>query len=127
MNAKSIRATEPLEVRIHRGAGNGARPWGVIISHGHQDHWGLAPQLPTGIPVFIGEGAANILLTAQFWGSGVDLREAGHLHDRVPFTLGQRIILDQRSHGTRRGAGSCVNTATGRAREDLWLYQQWLR
>ena len=71
---------------------NGARPLGVIISHGHQDHWGLAPQLPTDIPVFIGEGAANILRAAQFWGIGVDLHEAGHLHDRVPFTLGPFTI-----------------------------------
>jgi mRNA degradation ribonuclease J1/J2 len=47
---------------------NGTRPLGVVISHGHQDHWGLAPQLPTDIPVFIGEGAANILRAAQFWG-----------------------------------------------------------
>lgn len=71
---------------------NGTRPLGIIISHGHQDHWGLALQLPTDIPVFIGEGAANILRAAQFWGSGVDLREAGHLRDRVPFTLGPFTI-----------------------------------
>lgn len=72
---------------------NGARPLGVIIiSHGHQDHWGLAPQLPADIPVFIGEGAANILRAAQFWGSGVDLHESGHLYDRVPFTLGPFTI-----------------------------------
>ena len=58
---------------------NGTRPLGVIISHGHQDHWGLAPQLPTDIPVYIGEGAAKILRAAEFWGSGVDLHEAGHL------------------------------------------------
>jgi L-ascorbate metabolism protein UlaG (beta-lactamase superfamily) len=71
---------------------NGSRPLSVIISHGHQDHWGLAPQLPTDIPVFIGEGAADILRAAQFWGSGVDLHEAGHLHDRVPFALGPFTI-----------------------------------
>jgi len=81
----------PLPAAI--GLGDiGTRPLGVIISHGHQDHWGLAPQLPTDIPVYIGEGAANILRAAQFWGSGVDLHEAGHLHDQVPFTLGPFTI-----------------------------------
>ena len=150
MNAKSIRQTAPLEVRIHRGAheiggncvelphsqdtlildigkplsakwntvvplpaaigltGNGARPLGVIISHGHQDHWGLAPQLPTEIPVFIGEGAANILRAAKFWGSGVDLREAGHLHDRVQFTLGPFTITPYLADHSAYGAfGRC--------------------
>jgi ribonuclease J len=28
---------------------------GLIISHGHQDHWGLIDQLSKGVPVFIGE------------------------------------------------------------------------
>ena len=88
--------------------GNGARPLGVIISHGHQDHWGLAPLLPTDIPVFIGEGAANILRAAQFWGSGVDLREAGHLHDRVPFTFGPFTITPYPAHHSAYGAfGRC--------------------
>jgi ribonuclease J len=82
----------------------GTRPLGVIISHGHQDHWGLAPQLPAEIPLFIGEGVANILRAAQFWGSGVDLHETGHLHDRVPFTLGPFTItpyLADPRHSTR--------------------------
>jgi len=157
MNATSVRATEPLEVRIHRGAheiggncvelrhgkdtlildigkplsatwdtvvplpaaigldDNGARPLGVIISHGHQDHRGLAPQLPTDIPVFIGEGAANILRAAQFWGSGVDLHEAGHLHDRVPFTLGPFTITPYLADHSAYDAFSLLVGAGGRS------------
>jgi len=94
---------------------NGTRPLGVIISHGHQDHWGLAPQLPTDIPVFIGEGAANILRAAQFWGSGVDLHEAGHLHDRVPFTLGPFTITPYLADHSAYDAFSLLVQAGGRS------------
>jgi len=156
MNADTLRAPVPLEMRIHRGAheigGNcvelrhgqdtlildigkpltaawgevvplpaaigladsGTRPLGVIISHGHQDHWGLAPQLPTDIPVFIGEGAANILRAAQFWGSGVDLHEAGHLHDQMPFTLGPFTITPYLADHSAYDAFSLLVEAGGR-------------
>lgn len=93
---------------------NGTRPLGIIISHGHQDHWGLAPQLPTGMPVFIGEGAANILRAAQFWGSGVDLGEAGHLHDRVPFTLGPFTVTPYLADHSAYDAFSLLIEAGGR-------------
>src|ERR1035437_6635981 len=94
---------------------NGTRPLGVVISHGHQDHWGLAPQLPTDIPVFIGEGAANILRAAQFWGSGVDLHEAGHLHDRVSFTLGPFTITPYLADHSAYDAFSLLIQAGGRS------------
>jgi ribonuclease J len=157
MSARAIPESQPLEVRIHRGAheiggncvelrhgqdtlildigkpltagwdtvvalpaaigldDNGTRPLGVIISHGHQDHWGLAPQLPTDIPVFIGEGAANILRAAQFWGSGVDLQEAGHLHDRVPFTLGSFTVTPYLADHSAYDAFSLLIEAGGRS------------
>jgi ribonuclease J len=94
---------------------HGTRPLGVVISHGHQDHWGLAPQLPADIPVFIGEGAANILRAAQFWGSGVDLHEAGHLRDRVPFTLGPFTITPYLADHSAYDAFSLLVEAGGRA------------
>ncbi|MDQ1483302.1 MAG: ribonuclease [Actinomycetota bacterium] len=93
----------------------GTRPLGVIISHGHQDHWGLAPQLHTDIPVFIGEGAASILRAAQFWGSGVDLGEAGHLHDQVPFTLGPFTITPYLADHSAYDAFSLLIEAGGRS------------
>lgn len=94
---------------------HGTRPLGVIISHGHQDHWGLAPQLPTDIPVFIGEGAANILRAAQFWGSGVNMHEAGHLHDRVPFALGLFTITPYLADHSAYDAFSLLIQAGGRS------------
>ncbi len=60
----------------------------VLVSHGHQDHWGLIDQVHRSIPRYIGKGAADILRAAQFWGTGVDMRETGHFQDRVPLTFG---------------------------------------
>ncbi|WP_424022422.1 MBL fold metallo-hydrolase [Microbacterium sp.] len=67
---------------------SGPLPLAVLVSHGHQGHWGLVPTLPSTIPVWIGRGAADILRAADFWGSGIDLREAGHYRDREPFRVG---------------------------------------
>jgi ribonuclease J len=66
----------------------GPQPLALFISHGHQDHWGLVPNLPHGIPIWIGRGAADVLRAAEFWGTGIDLHEAGHLRDRVPIPVG---------------------------------------
>ena len=61
---------------------------GIFISHGHQDHWGLMPQVHPTVPRFVGKGAADILRAAQWWGSGIDLEETGHFEHRVPMTVG---------------------------------------
>ncbi len=45
----------PLPQAVGLGA-RGTAPLGVFITHGHQDHWGLVPQLPPGIPLFVGQG-----------------------------------------------------------------------
>lgn len=66
----------------------GPDPLAVVVSHGHQDHWGLVPDLPRPVPVWTGAGAADVLRAAQFWGTGVDLGETGHLQDRVPIRFG---------------------------------------
>lgn len=64
----------------------------VLISHGHQDHWGLIDQVHPSIPRYIGRGAADVLRVAQFWGPGIDMRESGHFVDREPLTLGPFVI-----------------------------------
>lgn len=30
---------------------------GIVVSHPHQDHWGLLPEVHPSVPVFIGEAA----------------------------------------------------------------------
>lgn len=62
---------------------------GLLISHGHQDHWGLVDQVARNVPIYIGEGAAKLLRAAAFFSrAGVDLKPAGHLYHRRPFQLG---------------------------------------
>jgi ribonuclease J len=62
---------------------------GLLISHGHQDHWGLVDQVSRNVPIYIGEGAANILREAKFFSqAGIELSPAGHLQHRQTFHLG---------------------------------------
>lgn len=91
----------------------GPMPLAVIVSHGHQDHWGQVPQLPAGIPVWIGAGAADVLRAARFWGSGTDLRESGHLRHREPFRIGRFSITPYLADHSGFDAYSLVVEAEG--------------
>jgi ribonuclease J len=62
---------------------------GVLISHGHPDHYGLVHQIGRDVPVYIGEAAARILNEAAFfWRLGRSLEPSGFLVDRQPLQLG---------------------------------------
>lgn len=62
---------------------------GVVLSHPHQDHWGLAPQLPAWVPVYIGARAHELLARAAFFSpAGVTLEATGYLNDRKPLDVG---------------------------------------
>jgi ribonuclease J len=62
---------------------------GVVISHGHPDHYGLAGRLPPSVPVFVGDATARILKEALFFtGAGLAVQPAGCLADREPFSIG---------------------------------------
>ena len=62
---------------------------GVVLSHGHPDHYGLIPAIHPSVPVFIGEATQRILRDAMvFTPGGADLPAAGHLRDRAPVRLG---------------------------------------
>ena len=65
---------------------------GLFISHGHQDHWGLVGQVPSSVPIYIGEATHRILKEAAFFSSGVALDPAGFLRHREPFVLGPFAI-----------------------------------
>jgi ribonuclease J len=61
---------------------------GVLITHAHQDHWGLVGDLVGEVPVFIGEATARILAEAEFWTTGLALEPAGFLVHRESFRVG---------------------------------------
>lgn len=61
---------------------------GVLISHHHQDHWGLVDQIRVGMSLFMGAATERILRAAAFWTRGLEVPVAGHLVHRTPFELG---------------------------------------
>ncbi len=62
---------------------------GLIVSHGHPDHYGLVDQVHPSVPLYIGEATQRILREAAFFTrGGADLDAAGYLEDRVPLKLG---------------------------------------
>ncbi len=66
---------------------------GVVISHPHQDHYGLAYRLPSETPFLIGKSAEAILSAAALFApGGVKFENVVHLEDRRPITLGPFTI-----------------------------------
>lgn len=62
---------------------------GVLISHAHPDHYGLAPRLHPSVPLYLGKASQRILSEAAFFSpAGAELRAAGYLRDREPIRLG---------------------------------------
>ena len=66
---------------------------GIVISHPHQDHYGLAHRLPKETPFLVGRAAESILAAAMLFSpSGLKLNNVMHLEDRVPIQLGPFTI-----------------------------------
>ncbi len=62
---------------------------GVMISHAHQDHYGLAAHIRPEVPVWIGEAGHNILKAASVWVPNGHAFAAPHfLADRKPVEIG---------------------------------------
>ena len=62
---------------------------GVMISHAHQDHYGLAAHIRPEIPVWIGEAGHNILKAASAWvPNGHTFTDPHFLSDRRPVEIG---------------------------------------
>lgn len=61
---------------------------GVLISHPHQDHYGLLDEIPLDWPVYCGEFAGRLMrLTASLFGKAPE-REFRSWRSGVPFVLG---------------------------------------
>ena len=66
---------------------------GVVISHPHQDHYGLAYRLPPETTFLIGPAAQSILEAADmFTPAGLKLKHVIHLVHRRPIALGPFTI-----------------------------------
>jgi len=62
---------------------------GVIVSHSHPDHYGLASGVDPSVPLYVGEATQRILEEALFLSpAGANLSAAGYLRDRGPMQLG---------------------------------------
>jgi ribonuclease J len=69
--------------------GNDPSLLGLVISHPHQDHYGLASGISERVPIFVGEAASDILRQVAFFGiGGLTVTPTGLLRDREPFELG---------------------------------------
>ena len=66
---------------------------GVVISHPHQDHYGLASRVPKGVTFLMGAATERILAAAaDFTPSGCKFENVIHLQDRKPIELGPFTI-----------------------------------
>ncbi|RLA94864.1 MAG: MBL fold metallo-hydrolase [Deltaproteobacteria bacterium] len=66
---------------------------GVLLSHPHLDHYGLAGELPPDTPVYCGRASWDLMkATVQFSLNNYSLPEVRHFNDREKFKLGEFTI-----------------------------------
>lgn len=88
---------------------------GVVLSHPHLDHYGLAEQLAADVPVYLGTEAARVLEAASFFSPvSKSPNLAGNLSDRTPFTLGPFTITPYLADHSAFDAYSLMVEADGR-------------
>jgi len=62
---------------------------GVVISHPHLDHYGLADQISRQVPIYIGKEAASLVKAASFFSPfAVDFEPSGFLVHGEPVQIG---------------------------------------
>jgi ribonuclease J len=87
------RALVPLPNVAGLASGKDRSLLGVVLSHAHPDHYGLAELLPNAVPLFMGAATARILRESQFFTQmGIDREPAGLLADRQPLVVGPFTI-----------------------------------
>lgn len=105
----------PLPSIAGLGDGADASLLGVVISHPHQDHYGLLPQVTPGVPVFIGQAAERIVNEAGwFIGTKVPIKAARYLHHLKPLTIGPFRITPFLNDHSAFDAYSLLVEANGR-------------
>jgi ribonuclease J len=79
----------PLPDVVGLEKGDDSSLCGIVISHGHQDHYGLLVHAHPNVPVYMGEDAANILAAAAFFTKNpVVPKPAGFLKNENPLDIG---------------------------------------
>lgn len=88
---------------------------GLVITHPHLDHYGLAPGVASSVPVFMGEAAYRLLVAASFYTNApVPPAPAGHLRHRVPFAVGPFTVTPFLADHSAFDAYSLLVEAGGR-------------
>jgi ribonuclease J len=88
---------------------------GLLISHPHLDHYGLAAGLPANVPMFIGREAASVLAAASFYSPvSACIDAAGHLEHRRPLRLGPFTVTPYLNDHSAFDAYSLLVEADGR-------------
>ena len=88
---------------------------GLLISHSHLDHYGLATGLGTGLPVYVGEEASRVIDAAAFFSPiSASLGPTGFLHHKQPFGLGPFTVTPYLNDHSAFDAYSLLVEADGR-------------
>lgn len=88
---------------------------GVVLSHPHLDHYGLAELLHSDVSVFLGAEAERVLKAAAFFSPiSKSPRLAGTLHDKVPLELGPFTVTPYLTDHSAFDAYSLLVEAAGR-------------
>jgi len=88
---------------------------GVVVSHGHPDHYGLATSLAADIPLYVGEATERLLREALFFSpAAANLQATGHLRDGVPLKLGPFTVTPLLADHSAFDAYSLLVDAGGR-------------
>lgn len=88
---------------------------GVVLSHPHIDHYGLAGQLAPQVPVFLGAKAASVLQAAAFFSPVTKVPNlAGHLADQQVLRLGPFAVTPYLADHSAFDSYSLLVEAAGR-------------
>lgn len=67
---------------------------GIVLSHGHRDHWGLVPKVNPAIPLIMGKATESIIrAAADFVPDAVALKAGHYLEHRKPIQIGPFTIV----------------------------------
>ena len=87
---------------------------GVLISHGHLDHYGLIDQVAPTVPVLCGRAAADVVNAARFFSPGPALSPTACFQDRVPMSLGPFTVTPTLVDHSAYDAYALIIDADGR-------------